>query len=137
MKLTLSREVMTNDYTLGSLFLAGARFGYTCEDRDRKLEDEPGAKVKGQTAIPRGTYQLKATMSNRFKKVLPLLLNVPGFEGVRIHGGNTAEDTEGCPLLGEIRTADGVRKCADVVARLTALLVEAEARGEECWLEVK
>lgn len=137
MKLTLSREVMTNEYTLGSLFLNGARFGYTCEDRDRKLEDVPGAKIKGQTAIPRGTYQLKATLSARFKKTLPILLNVPGFEGVRIHAGNSASDSEGCPLLGEIRTADGVRKCADVVSRLTEMLLDAESRGEECWIEIK
>lgn len=137
MKLTLSREMMTDTFTQGSLFLNGARFGYTCEDRDRKLEVTPGAKIKGQTAIPRGTYRIKATLSARFKKTLPILLNVPGFEGVRIHGGNSAEDTEGCPLLGEIRTADGVRKCAGVVTRLTDLLLDAESRGEECWIEIK
>lgn len=137
MKFTLIRDTFHPDYTLGALFYDGARYGYTCEDRDRKLEDEPGAKVKGQTAIPRGLYKMLPRYSVRFKKVLPLLIDVPGFEGVRIHGGNTAEDTEGCPLLGEERTENGVRNCASLVSKLTDTLLAAEKAGNDVWIEVK
>ena len=82
------------DYTISKLFINDVYFCYIMED---KIREE---KIKGITAIPRGTYEVVITMSNRFKRLLPLLLNVPNYEGVRIHAGNTSEDTEGCLLPG-------------------------------------
>jgi hypothetical protein len=70
-------------------------FCYTLEDEKRA----DGLKVYGETAIPNGIYNVKLTMSNRFKRLMPLLLDVKGFSGVRIHGGNTSKDTHGCPLV--------------------------------------
>ena len=76
-------------------------------------------------------------MSERFGRIMPEIMGVPGYTGIRIHGGNTHRDTEGCPLLGRDRTADGVRNCAQVNAELVRLLAEAEDRKEYCWIEVR
>ena len=106
MKIELIRKWRRENYSIGILLVNGQRICETCEDKDRGLDASmPLAelhkrKVKGQTAIPTGTYQITMTYSPRFKKMLPLLLNVPAFEGVRIHSGNTAKDTEGCILCG-------------------------------------
>ena len=103
MILHLKRDVFTHDFTLGELFIEGKHFCYTVEDMVRE-----GEKVYGKTAIPKGTYNVIINFSNRFKKFMPLLLNVDGFEGIRIHSGNTAEDSLGCILVGELRTLNGV-----------------------------
>jgi hypothetical protein len=111
MKLTLIREAPDEKSTSGQLFINGNYFCDTLEDLDRGLKnDMPLAqiqliKVPKMTAIPTGTYMVAYTFSNRFQKYLPLLIAVPGFDGIRIHRGNTDEDTEGCILLG-IRTAE-------------------------------
>lgn len=94
MNLRLVRDVLTPDYTMGQLFDDVGLTCYTLEDAVRPV------KVPRETAIPYGVYEVRVTMSPRFKVPLPLLLDVPGFEGVRIHGGNTKEDTEGCILVG-------------------------------------
>lgn len=132
----LLRDKSTDDFTLGQFYFTNKPLGYTCEDRDRFLERD-GVKVPKQTAIPRGYYRLTVTFSNRFQKELPLVVDVPQFVGVRIHGGNTSEDTEGCPLLGLKRTADGVQDCKRPVAELTRLIKESEAAGREVWLVVR
>ena len=95
MKLKLQRIFKAETYTIGKLFIDGVYFCDTLEDKVRDV------KIKGITAIPTGKYKVKITMSNRFKKLMPLLINVPNFEGVRIHSGNTSEDTEGCILVGK------------------------------------
>ena len=93
-------------------------FCYSVEDRVRP----EGEKVYGQTAIAEGIYELKNTFSNRFKKRLPILLGVKNFEGVRIHAGNTAENSEGCILVGTRQTANGVSNCAPSVDAIIALI---------------
>ena len=99
MYLQLVRESFGDKATEGMLILNGTTECFTLEDKDRKLEDG-GEKVYGETCIPRGIYEVELTYSNRFKRILPLLLNVPQFRGVRIHAGNTSDDTEGCILVG-------------------------------------
>lgn len=136
MELHLQRDVLAQDFTLGTFSVDGTVLGYTCEDTDRHLENG-GTKVDGRTAIPRGRYEVILSFSNRFQKIMPEVLHVPGYAGVRIHGGNTAADTLGCPLLGEERTTNGVHNCAVVNLQLIELLRHAEERGEEIWLTVE
>lgn len=136
-ELSLNRDVFNPAFTLGRLMVDGSHFGYTCEDTDRELEVYPERKIHGQSAVPRGRYRLTTSASQRFGKVLPILLDVPGFSGVRIHGGNTAADTEGCPLLGHVRTANGVANCAERVSTLTQMIIDEEAAGGQCWLIVQ
>jgi hypothetical protein len=102
MRLRLQREPTQDDTTIGVLFKDGVFFGFTLEDADREVPGQPVSvwKVPGRTAIPAGTYAVQITQSLRFNRRLPLLLNVPGFEGVRIHPGNSDADTEGCILVG-------------------------------------
>lgn len=122
LKLLLIREPVVRvsggeSFTPGTLFANNLFLGVTCEDEERQ-----GAKVYGRTAIPRGSYSVEVSFSNRFKKELPAVLNVPGFDGIRIHGGNRAEDSLGCILLGQVRTATGIAQCASSVGRLIALI---------------
>jgi hypothetical protein len=102
MILYLHREQSENGYTIGRLWDGGEKLCYTLEDQVREVHNIPVEdwKVKGSTAIPKGTYKIKCDYSERFRRVLPRLLDVPGFSGVRIHAGNTAADTEGCILVG-------------------------------------
>lgn len=96
MILTVVRDYFKSGCTRGKLYLDGQFECFTLEDTVRI-----GPKVPGQTAIPVGAYKLIVNESPRFKRRLPLLVNVPGFEGIRIHPGNTAKDTEGCLLVGD------------------------------------
>lgn len=95
MKLIIKRNLFTPTETLGELSIDGKFFCYTLEDTVR----ENGVKVHGETAIPYGTYKVIVNMSNRFKRLMPLLIDVPNFEGVRLHGGNSHVDSHGCPLI--------------------------------------
>jgi hypothetical protein len=97
MKLELKRRKSANGATIGELLVDGKHEAFTCEDVVRPAS---APKVYGKTAIPAGTYPVVVDFSNRFQRLLPLLLNVPGYAGIRIHSGNTAADTEGCILPG-------------------------------------
>jgi len=131
MRLKLLRDIFTPEYTTGRLYVNDVVFCVTLEDCDRHLEDNPNAKVHGATAIPRGTYKVIVDYSNRFKRELPLLLGVPGFEGVRIHPGNTAQDTEGCILVGRSRTAGFVSDSRATFSRLFLLMDTAYEDKQE------
>lgn len=131
MKLTLERKEYPS-YTAGSLFIDDTWFCYTLEDKVRDV------KVYGETAIPYGTYDVIVTMSARFKKPLPLLLNVPNFTGVRIHSGNTKENTEGCILVGMDNGNDGF--LGDSRTAMRKLMSEIELaikHGERVTIEIK
>jgi hypothetical protein len=102
LKLRLVRTDFTENSTIGKLFIDDVFECFTLEDRIQPV----GEKIPGKTAIPAGSYEVVLTFSNRFKKLLPLLLHVPGFEGIRIHPGNTDKDTEGCILVGRVKKFD-------------------------------
>lgn len=144
MRLVLTRQVLAPGYTLGEIHVYGAApFGvaegagaiYTCEDTDRRLESG-GVKIKGSTAIPAGCYRVAVTLSQRFGKRLPLICDVPGFGGIRIHAGNTSADTEGCILVGQERTATGVARSQRMAEWLTTLIERALQAGEQVTLEI-
>lgn len=100
MEIKLVRKWLTGNSTIGELSVNGVFECFTLEDAVRPV------KILGITAISTGRYEIAVTFSNRFQKFLPLLLNVPDFQGVRIHPGNRPEDTEGCILVGQIREED-------------------------------
>lgn len=102
MKIEIKRKIFTDKSTIGEMFINGKFFCYTLEDKVREV------KIQGETAIPKGTYDTIIDMSTRFKKLMPHILNVPNFSGIRIHAGNTNKDTEGCILLGSHYTTDFV-----------------------------
>jgi hypothetical protein len=130
MKLELIRKEFTDVSTIGDLSIDGKFFSYTLEDCVRDV------KIPGETAIPYGTYEVITNFSNRFKKVMPYIKDVPGFEGVRIHSGNYAGDTEGCILVGYTSAVDfvGLSRAAfdDFFGRLTAAL----NNDEKVWLTI-
>lgn len=107
MRLTLKRIANKKDYCIGKLYINGVYFCDTLEDVDRGLSDAmteeeiKQLKVKGQTAIPVGIYTVLLTYSPKYKKVMPLINNVKGYSGIRIHSGNSSKDTEGCLLVGK------------------------------------
>lgn len=137
MLIALKRHKFGDDYTLGTMHIDGLFLGYTCEDEDRKLEEVGvDAKIKGKTAIPRGRYEVVLSFSNRFQKIMPEVLSVPGFSGIRVHAGNSAANTSGCPLLGAEQTETGVRDCAAVNSTLKRRIQLALDRNECVWLEV-
>jgi hypothetical protein len=136
MQLKVIRSVFTDKSTFGKLYLNGEFYGYTCEDIVRHLNGNCANKVQNQTAIDAGTYEVVLSFSDHFKKYLPLLLNVKCFEGIRIHGGNTDADTEGCILVG----AEGDMKtkiwnCAGKLVNLIAALKAVE-KSEKIFIEV-
>lgn len=137
MLIALKRHKFGDVFTLGTMHIDGLFLGYTCEDEDRKLEEVGvDAKIKGKTAIPRGRYEVVLSFSNRFQKIMPEVLSVPGFSGIRVHAGNSAANTSGCPLLGAEQTETGVRDCAAVNSTLKRRIQLALDRNECVWLEV-
>lgn len=128
MKLLLHRIAKQNDYTIGRLYIDGKYFCDTLEDKDRGLSNDmtlsyiKSVKVYGETAIPTGTYEVVISYSNRFKKKLPELLNVPGFSGIRIHAGNTALDTHGCVLVGQNKVKGKVINSRETMTKLQPLI---------------
>lgn len=120
MRMVLKRKYKGPDYTIGDLYLNGEWFCNTLEDIVRPA----GQKIYGETAIPAGKYKVIKTMSPRFKKLLPLICDVPGFAGVRIHAGNTAADTEGCVLVGENKVKGKVINSQATMTKLMAKLDE-------------
>lgn len=154
MELTLDRRWKKDTYTIGVLKVDEKYFSETIEDKDRGLDASMPSnkisrlKVYGKTAIPTGRYRIDMkTVSPKFKNriwakkyggVVPRLLGVPGFSGVLIHPGNTADDSLGCILVGENKVKGGVVRSTETFMRLMdEHLVPAEARGEEIWITIK
>lgn len=136
MEIKLIREVFTDKGTIGRLLIDGLFYGWTLEDTDRQLEEDISRKIKGKTAIPTGRYRVIITWSPRFKRDLPLLLNVPGFEGIRIHSGNTPEDTEGCILVGKTKGEDFVGQSRAAFNEVFDAIQSALNNNEEVFITI-
>ena len=147
MEIKVSRRWEGKNSTLSTLTVDGAAQQYILEDTDRRLssdmtlEEIRKIKVWGKTAIPTGRYRVIITHSTRFKRLMPVLLNVPGFSGIRIHSGNTHQNTEGCLLPGlKYGQENGEymvgtsRVAAD---RLQSHIAAVLAKGEEVWCTIE
>lgn len=139
MKLLLERYAFGQKATLGKLYADGEQIAYTLEDVMREISGEPVSawKIYGQTAIPKGTYKVITDFSAHFGRVLPHVLDVPGFDGIRIHAGNTAADTEGCILVGGKPTGeDFIPNSRATFEKVFALIEQAEQDGGEITIEI-
>lgn len=136
MHLTLQRFEFTEQSTISNLFVDGVPFCFALEDCDRELETYPERKEYGKTAVPRGRYKIILDYSNRFRRVLPRLLDVPGYVGVRIHPGNAPEDTEGCILPGSTWKKDWVSNSRTTFNQLFAQMEEADECGQEIEISI-
>ena len=134
MRLILKRIYLKTAYTIGKLYIDGKYFCDTLEDQVRDLTKE--TKISGKTAIPAGKYEIVVNVSPRFKRKLPRILNVPGFEGILIHRGNTPEDTSGCILVGENRERGKVISSTRYELRLTEILERSQEKGEKITIEI-
>ena len=128
MKIELVRIAFKSTYTIGKLYVDGKYFSDVLEDVDRGLDSSMTEseilkkKVKGQTAIPTGHYVINITYSPKYKRMMPLLLDVKGFSGIRIHSGNTAKDTEGCLIVGKNKKVGMVLESRDTYQRLFKMM---------------
>lgn len=154
MKLVVERAWPKATYTIGRLFIDGERFYETLEDKDRMLfQDDPlsvirRTKVVGETAIPRGTYEVRMDIvSPKYGAVtwykqlcggrMPRLMNVPGFDGILIHPGNTALDTLGCILVGKNTKKGQLTSSRDTFKALYRMMDAAYKRGEKITIEIR
>lgn len=139
MQVTLWRKYRKPGYTIGRLYIDGVFFCNTLEDTDRGLAqymsvgEIANIKIKGATAIPSGAYKVQRTYSPKYKRLMPQVMNVKGYAGVRIHSGNTAADTEGCILLGD-NTAVG--RLTNSRKRCVEFETKMQINGNVCDLEI-
>lgn len=141
MKLILKRIALRPTYTIGKLYIDDVYFCDTIEDTVRDLNkngkfDNGEKKVHSKTAIPYGTYEIKWTYSPRFKKYTPQLMNVPSFEGIRIHAGNTSADTEGCLILGKNKQVGKVLNSRATINKFYPIIKNACSNGK-VTIEIK
>lgn len=142
MEMKLIRKWRKDTYSIGKLYIDGACICDTLEDTDRGLKssmtkDEIAkVKIKGKTAIPTGKYTVGMSFSNRFKKIMPILVNVPGFDGIRIHSGNTAADTEGCILCGRNTAVGKITESRIYTSKVYDLISQALRQSKSVTLEI-
>jgi len=152
MELILKRIAKCKTYTIGRLYirqqvmdeyLPGYEDHYFCDTLEPTWRDYANGayKVKGRSAIPEGRYAVVISYSPKFKQWLPILLGGPEFnrkwQGIRIHAGNTAKDTEGCILVGQNREVGKVLDSRKWLYELKQKIVEAKDRGEAVWITIK
>lgn len=134
MELTLNRIFLGSSATIGELYVDGEHIADTLEDRVRP----EGEKIYGKTAIPEGTYEMVLSYSPRFKKILPEILNVPNFTGIRIHCGNSSADSSGCILVGtwDGEKEDWVSDSKVAFNKLMSLLQKAADNKEKITITI-
>jgi len=142
MELQLKREIFTDISTIGSLTIDGKFECYILEDKDRginntlTLEQILRVKVYGKTAIPYGRYEVDWTMSARFKVFMPILLNVVGYSGIRIHKGNTEIDSLGCLLCGTRKLSNRITESTIATNKLYAKIEAAKKQGQRIFITI-
>jgi hypothetical protein len=142
LNLKLERKWKKEKYTIGNLYVNGVFFSNVLEDTVRGLrqdmtpEEIKKIKIHGQTAIPSGRYEIRMTLSARFRRQLPILLNVPGYAGVRIHPGNTDANTEGCLLPGKNDRVGQVSNSRATMAALQKQIEEAIYQNSKVYIEI-
>ena len=143
MEIKLIRKYYQANYTIGRLYVNNRFFSDCLEPPSLHLTERSAlgtiliAKYKGYRAIPTGRYRILITRSRRFGRWLPLLMNVKGFEGIRIHAGNKPEDTRGCILPGFNRRKGYVLDSTRCVLTLVKMMTEAMEKGEKVFVTVK
>lgn len=143
MEIRVKRIARKDGYTIGRMSLNEEYFCDTLEDTDRgqkstmSEEEILSKKRKGITAIPTGKYDVILTFSPRFKRVLPLLLNVPGYQYIRVHNGNRPDSTEGCLLVGENKVKGQVLNSRATLEKLMSILLECEKRKEKVTILIE
>lgn len=154
MKLTLKRIAKRDTYTIGRLYINGEYFCDTLEDKDRGLKQSmslseiKAKKVYGKTAIPAGEYEITLhTISPKYSKKpwfvkfcgakMPRILNIPGYDGVLIHEGNSDKDTCGCVLVGKNTVVGKVLESKNTFAKLYPILKAASDKGERITINIK
>jgi hypothetical protein len=140
----LQRQTSSAVSTLGQVFRVATTgelvpLCHVCEDVVRERPGEPVSawKIKGQTAIPQGRYRIIVTPSSRFQRDLPILVDVDGFTGIRIHPGNTHADTEGCLLPGLSASSGVVFQSKAACAVWQAEITTALLAGREVWIDIR
>ena len=151
MKIKIDRRWPKNTYVVGNWYVSGRKLCNSLEDTDRGLlQSMPTGKInqikiKGATAIPKGTYTVVMSVSPKFKDrvwarkydgLTPEILKVKGFSGVRIHPGNRASDTDGCPLIGDNTAVGRLTNSTKRYYELMEKLMPAWEKGEELILEI-
>lgn len=138
MEIDLERIYKGIDYTIGKLYINGSYLCDTLEDKVRILNSYED-KVYGETAIPIGRYKVILSYSNHFKRILPEILNVEFFRGVRIHEGNDKDNTEGCVLVGECRNVEEgyIYNSKKAMKKLMGILQTATDNNEEIYINIK
>ena len=142
MELKLIRKYRKTDYTIGILYINNEYFCEILEDTDRGLKDSMSLeeikkiKIKDQTCIPYGKYQILMTYSPKYKKIMPLVNNVKGFEGIRIHSGNTNKDTSRCLLPGFNKIKGQVINSRGTFNKLYSLIQTAINNNEKVTIEI-
>ena len=142
MELKLHRFALKPTYTVGKLYIDGQYFCDVIEDVVRDLNkdgdlDDPGeGKVYAETAIPYGRYEVVVNLSPKFKRVLPLLLNVKHFTGIRIHEGSSEKSSAGCLILGENKVVGKVINSKYYVTKLTDKLIGEQKKGIKSYITI-
>jgi hypothetical protein len=143
MELQLKREMFTEQSTIGTLTINGEFECFILEDKDRGLSDALSleqilkVKVYGKTAIPYGRYEIDWTISARFKVFMPILLNVKGWSGIRIHRGNSEIDSLGCLLCGRLKLNDRISESTLATNRLYKKIEAAKKQGQRIFITIE
>lgn len=146
MEILLTRRWKGENSTVSTLKVDGQAHQFCLEDKDRGISSDmdlvriKAMKIYAKTAIPKGRYRILITHSTRFKRMLPVLINVPGYSGIRIHPGNRHHNTEGCLLPGKTYFREkedyavGISRTA--CDELQNKIAAAIKRGEEVWITI-